>query len=75
MNSVVFNSFFIYFVVVISVSVNIVDEERRTSNSYDPQAPITRKGVLTCLRTKRPMEIKERDVVTESNLFVECISF
>lgn len=34
-----------------------------TVDSFDPQAPITRKGVLTSFRTGRPMEIKEDDIV------------
>lgn len=47
-----------------TVNVNIVDEDqRRAVQSYDPQAPVTRKGVLRSLTTGRPIEIREEDVV------------
>lgn len=39
------------------------DTERKRPHGYDPQAPITRKGYLFNLRTKKPMEIKENDMV------------
>lgn len=58
-----------------AVNVNIVDEERKTANSYDPQAPITRKGVLTCLRSRRQTEIKERDVVNQIEFFLSYTKF
>lgn len=58
----IFSNLLLFF--LFSVKVNIVDEEQRKSiHSYDPQAPVTRKGVLTSLRTGRPMEIKEPDLV------------
>lgn len=47
-----------------SVNVNIVDEDQRKAvQSYDPQAPVTRKGVLRSLTTGQPIEIREDDVV------------
>lgn len=47
-----------------SVNVNIVDEDQRKAvQSYDPQAPVTRKGVLRSLTTGQPIEIREEDVV------------
>lgn len=50
------------------MNINLVDEEdeekiRTPVVSYDPQAPVTRKGILTSFRTGRPMPIKEEDVV------------
>lgn len=46
------------------MKVNIVDEEqRRAIQAYDPQAPVTRKGVLRSLTTGKPIEISEEDVV------------
>lgn len=48
----------------ITVNINIVDEDQKKAiQSYDPQAPITRKGVLRSLRTGRPIEIREEDGV------------
>lgn len=47
--------------------MNIVDEDaKKQFSSYDPQAPVTRKGVLTSLKTGRPIEIKEHDMVKEN---------
>lgn len=44
--------------------MNIVDEDQKKAlQSYDPQAPVTRKGVLRSLRTGRPIEIREDDLV------------
>lgn len=46
------------------VNINIVDEDQKKAvQAYDPQAPITRKGVLRSLRTGRPIEIREEDMV------------
>lgn len=48
-----------------TVNVNIVDEDQKKAiQSYDPQAPVTRKGVLRSLRTGRPIEIREEDLVS-----------
>lgn len=48
-----------------AVNVNIVDEDQKKAiQSYDPQAPVTRKGVLRSLRTGRPIEIREEDLVS-----------
>lgn len=47
-----------------TVNINIVDEDQKKAiPSYDPQAPVTRKGVLRSLRTGRPIEIREEDLV------------
>lgn len=46
------------------VNVNIVDEEQsKVIQSYDPCAPVTRKGVLRSLRNCRSMEIRDEDSV------------
>lgn len=53
-----------YFYSFNAVNVNIVDEDQKKAiQSYDPQAPVTRKGVLRSLRTGRPIEIREEDTV------------
>lgn len=65
----------ILYVVSISVNVNIVDEEQKSSiQSYDPHAPITRKGVLRSLITGRPIEIREEDVVCDHSYFVVVLT-
>lgn len=52
--------------------MNIVDEDQKKAiHSYDPQAPITRKGVLRSLRTGRPIEIREEDMASEYFDFVD----
>lgn len=51
----------------IQVNVKIEDEvERKRIQCYDPEAPITRKGYLICLRTRKPMEIKDTDMANKS---------
>lgn len=53
------------------MNINLVDDEDEEETkqhkpptvSYDPQAPVTRKGILTSFRTGRAMPIKEEDVV------------
>lgn len=58
-----------------TVNVNIVDEEQKKAlQSYDPQAPVTRKGVLRSLRTGRPIEIREDDLVRNRFVFVISIA-
>lgn len=48
----------------LAVNINIVDEDQKKAfQSYDPQAPVTRKGILRSLRTGRPIEIREEDLV------------
>lgn len=44
------------------------------AKAFDPQAPVTRKGVLTSFRTGCPMPILESDVVS-TILLVYFISF
>lgn len=44
--------------------MNIVDEEqRRAIQSYEPHAPVTRRGVLRSLVTGQPIAIPEEDMV------------
>lgn len=59
-----------------AVNVNIVDEDqKRAIQSYDPQAPVTRKGVLRSLRTGRPIEIREEDLVGLRHIHIDiCFS-
>lgn len=58
----------------ITVNINIVDEDQKKAiQSYDPQAPITRKGVLRSLRTGRPIEIREEDGVRIQIFFLPHI--
>lgn len=58
------------------VKVNIVDEEvKKPISSYDPHAPITRKGVLTSLKTGKPIEIKEHDTVSFGNYVLNDLVF
>lgn len=46
------------------VNVKIIDEEQKKAvQSYDPHAPITRKGVLRSLKTGQSVEIREEDLV------------
>lgn len=55
--------------ILTTVNVNIVDEEQRKAiQSYDPQAPVTRRGVLRSLRTREPMPIPEEDMVNSIEL-------
>lgn len=60
--------------------MNIVDEDQRKAvQSYDPQAPVTRKGVLRSLTTGKPIEIRDEDVVgfhlIYNQLFILLIFF
>lgn len=62
----------------LTVNINLIDEEdeEKTKHqpptvSYDPQAPVTRKGILTSFRTGRPMPIKEEDVLGRCRLVTE----
>lgn len=53
--------------------MNIVDEDQKKAlQSYDPQAPVTRKGVLRSLRTGRPIEIREDDLVMSLFSFLKA---
>lgn len=54
-----------------------MDDEQKPTQSYDPQAPVTRKGVLRSLRTGRPIEIREEDMVRSSisyHLLANCLN-
>lgn len=46
-----------------TVNVKIDEDDKRSTSNYDPHAPITREGVLTCLRTRKRTEISECDMV------------
>lgn len=55
--------------------MKIEDEvERKRIQCYDPEAPITRKGYLICLRTRKSMEIKDTDMANRSDFSYENIS-
>lgn len=44
--------------------MNIVDEEQRKAiQSYEPHAPVTRRGVLRSLLTGQPITIPDEDMV------------
>lgn len=48
----------------IKVNVNIIDEEHsKAIQSYEPFAPVTRKGVLRSLRNSQSTEIRDEDLV------------
>lgn len=50
-----------------TVKINLVDDDEENPlpsvSSYDPHAPVTRKGVLINFLTGKPMAIKEEDLV------------
>lgn len=48
------------------------EDQKKAIQSYDPQAPVTRKGVLRSLRTGRPIEIREEDMVGVFLIYLSC---
>lgn len=47
--------------------IKYLDNEDKTKQPSDPQAPVTRKGVLMSFKTGKPIEIPENDMVLLKN--------
>lgn len=59
---------------------NSDNDENKIKLPLDPQAPVTRKGVLISFRTGKPMEINERDnvisrIISETKQFIWKFTF